>query len=147
LTLKLPSWAPVWSYKPLTCNILHFKEVYWWMNGHGSEAKLALWRINNTASSIATKLPYGSVVTPSIQHFTNFTCIYDYVISCKIFEHFALQVDPVIEFIQPRSTPFNDSTILAPKLADLPIWWKSNSTPSKTGSSVPDPDQHIFCTI
>jgi hypothetical protein len=30
------------------------------------------------------------------------------IISCKIFEHFALQVDPVIGFIQPGSTPFKD---------------------------------------
>ncbi len=45
------------------------------------------------------------------------------------FEHFALQVDPVIEFTQLGSTPFKDNTILAPKLADPPFWWKSNSTP------------------
>jgi len=51
------------------------------------------------------------------------------VVSCKIFEHFALQVDPVIGLIQPGSTPFKDSSILAPKLADPPFWWKSNSTP------------------
>jgi hypothetical protein len=31
------------------------------------------------------------------------------VLLCKIFEHFALQVDPVIGFIQPGSTPFKDS--------------------------------------
>jgi hypothetical protein len=42
--------------------------------------------------------------------------------SCKIFEHFALQVDPVIEFIQHRSTPFKDSATLVPKLADPPFW-------------------------
>ncbi len=58
------------------------------------------------------------------------------VISCKIFEHFALQVDPVIEFIQLGSTPFKDSTILAPKLADPPFWWKSDSTPSKSTSFI-----------
>ena len=51
---------------------------------------------------------------------------------CKIFEYFALQVDPIIEFIQLRSTPFKDSGILAPKLADPPFLWKSNSTPSKS---------------
>jgi hypothetical protein len=68
-------------------------------------------------------------------------------ISCKIFEHFALQVDLVIEFIQPGSTAFKDSAILAPKLADPPFWRKSNSTPSKSGSSLPDPNQLIFCTI
>jgi hypothetical protein len=69
------------------------------------------------------------------------------VVSCKIFERFALQVDPVIGFIQSRSTPFKDSTILVPKLADPPFWWKSNSTPSKSGSGLPDQDQLIFCTI
>ncbi len=31
------------------------------------------------------------------------------LVSCKIFEHFVLQVDPVIEFIQLGSTPFKDS--------------------------------------
>ncbi len=55
-------------------------------------------------------------------------------ISCKIFEYFALQVDPVIEFIQLGSTPFKDSAILTSKLADPPFWWKSNSTPFKSGS-------------
>ncbi len=38
-------------------------------------------------------------------------CIHGYqdkifMLSCKIFEHFALQVDPVIEFIQLGSFPF-----------------------------------------
>ncbi len=69
------------------------------------------------------------------------------LLSCEIFEHFALQVDPVIEFIQLGSTPFKDSAILAPKLADPPFWWKSNSTPSKSGSSLPDLYQLIFCPI
>ncbi len=72
---------------------------------------------------------------------------HDITASCKIFEHFALQVDPVIGFIQPGSTPFKDNTILVPKLADSPFWWKSNSTPSKSASSLPDLDQLIFCTI
>ncbi len=53
----------------------------------------------------------------------------------KIFEYFALQVDPVIEFIQLGSTPFKDSAILVQKLGDPPFQWKSNSTHSKTGSS------------
>jgi hypothetical protein len=64
-----------------------------------------------------------------------------------IFEHFAIQVDPVIEFIQLRSIPFKDSAILAPKLADPPFWWKSNSTPFKSGSGLPDLDRLIFCII
>ncbi len=50
-------------------------------------------------------------------------------LSCKIFEHFALQVDPVIEFLQLGSTPFKDSTILVPKLADPPFWLKSLNPP------------------
>ena len=62
------------------------------------------------------------------------------LLSCQIFEHFALQVDPVIEFIQLGSTPFKDSAILVPELADPPFWWKRNSTSSKSGSSLPDPD-------
>ncbi len=66
---------------------------------------------------------------------------------CKIFEHFPLQVDSVIEFIQLGSTPFKDSAILAPILADPPFWCKSYSTPSKSGSGLPDPDHLIFCTI
>jgi hypothetical protein len=49
--------------------------------------------------------------------------------SCKIFEHFALQVDPVIEFLQLGSTPFKDSAFLEPKLADPPIWRKSLTPP------------------
>ncbi len=61
-------------------------------------------------------------------------------LSCKIFEHFALQVDLVNEFIQPGSTPFKDSAILVPKLANPPFWWNSNPTPYKTGSSLPDLD-------
>jgi hypothetical protein len=68
-------------------------------------------------------------------------------ISCKIFWHFALQVDPVIEFIQLGSTPFKDSAILVPKLTDPPFQWKSNSTLSKSGSDLPDPHQLICCTI
>ncbi len=65
-------------------------------------------------------------------------------LTCKIFEHFALQVDPVIEFIHLRFTPFKDLTILVPKLADPPFWWKSNSTPSKSGSGLPYTNRLIF---
>ncbi len=68
-------------------------------------------------------------------------------VSCKISEHFALQVDPVIGFIQLGSTPFKVSPILVPKLADPPLWWKSNYTHYKSGSGLPDPDWLIFCTI
>ncbi len=38
-----------------------------------------------------------------------FTIICGMTLSCKIFEHFALQVDTVIEFIQPGSTQFKNS--------------------------------------
>jgi hypothetical protein len=69
------------------------------------------------------------------------------IVSCKIFEHFALQVDPVIEFIQHGYTPFKDSAIMAPKLADPPFWWKINSTSFKSGSGLPDPDGLVFCII
>jgi hypothetical protein len=59
-------------------------------------------------------------------------------VSCEIFEHFAVQVDPVIEFFQLRSTPFKDSAILVQKLADPPFWWKKlDSIPSKSRSRLP----------
>ncbi len=64
-----------------------------------------------------------------------------------LFKHFAVQVDSVIEFIQLGSTLFKDSATLAPKLADPPFWWKSNSTPSKSGSGLSDLDPLICCTI
>jgi hypothetical protein len=38
-------------------------------------------------------------------------------------------MDPVIEFLQLDSNPFKDSTILVPKLADPPFWWKSFTPP------------------
>jgi hypothetical protein len=50
-------------------------------------------------------------------------------LSCKIFQHFALQVYPLIEFIQLGSTPLKEIAILVTKLADQLFWWKSNSTP------------------
>jgi len=50
-------------------------------------------------------------------------------VSCKIFEHFALQVDPVIGIIQLRSTHFKDSATLVPKLVDPPLWWGSLTRP------------------
>jgi hypothetical protein len=69
------------------------------------------------------------------------------LLSGKIFEHLALQVDPVIGFIQPGSTSFKDSAILAPKLGDPPFLGEKQLHPSKTGSGLPDPDRLIFCTI
>jgi hypothetical protein len=53
---------------------------------------------------------------------------------------FIYHVVPVIGFIQPGSTLFKNSAILVPKLTDPPFWWKSNSTPSKSGSGLPDLD-------
>jgi hypothetical protein len=47
----------------------------------------------------------------------------------SLVDQFALQVDPVIEFLQLGSTPFKDSTFLAPKLANPPFWWKSLTPP------------------
>jgi hypothetical protein len=39
------------------------------------------------------------------------------LVSCRIFEHFALQTDPVTEFIKLGSAPFKEGTTLTPKLA------------------------------
>jgi hypothetical protein len=39
-------------------------------------------------------------------------------LSCRIFEHFALQTNPVIEFIKLKSALCKEGTLLAPKLAD-----------------------------
>jgi hypothetical protein len=36
---------------------------------------------------------------------------------CRIFEHFALQTDPVTEFMKLRSTAFKEGATLAQKLA------------------------------
>ncbi len=69
------------------------------------------------------------IVELAFHRYINYT--YDSLISlsCKIFEHFALQVDPVEGFIQPGSTQFKSSATLAPKLADPPFWWKSLAPP------------------
>jgi hypothetical protein len=52
-------------------------------------------------------------------------------LSCKIFEHFALQVGSSNWDHKLRSTPFEDGTTLVPKLADPLSFWRSGSTPSK----------------
>jgi hypothetical protein len=39
------------------------------------------------------------------------------VVSCRIFEHFALQTDPVTEFIKLGFAPFKEGDTLMPKLA------------------------------
>jgi hypothetical protein len=39
------------------------------------------------------------------------------LIFCRIFELFALQMDPVTEFIKLKSAPFKEGTTLVPKLA------------------------------
>ncbi len=51
------------------------------------------------------------------------------IIYCRIFEHFALQTDPVTEFIKLRSALCKEGAILVPKLADLLSFWTSGSTP------------------
>jgi hypothetical protein len=53
-------------------------------------------------------------------------------VSCRIFEHFALQTDPGTEFIKLGSGLFKEGATLAPKLADPVSFWRSGSTPSKT---------------
>ncbi len=65
-------------------------------------------------------------------------------LSCKIFEHFALQADPVTEFVKLGSIPFKDGTTLAPKLVFR--FEEAAPPPLNTGSSKPNPDQLIFCT-
>jgi hypothetical protein len=57
--------------------------------------------------------------------------ILNMVLSCKIFEHFALQTDPVTELIKLGFAPFKEGTNLAQKLAGLVSIWISSSTPSK----------------
>jgi hypothetical protein len=42
-----------------------------------------------------------------------------YVVSCRIFEHFAIILDPVTEFIKFRSALHKQGAILALKQADL----------------------------
>jgi hypothetical protein len=39
------------------------------------------------------------------------------VVSCRIFEHFALQTDPIAEFIKLGFAPFKEGDTWAPKLA------------------------------
>jgi hypothetical protein len=53
------------------------------------------------------------------------------MVSCKIFEHFALQVGSSNWVHKLGCTPFKDGTTLAPKLADPLSFWRSSSTPSK----------------
>ncbi len=53
------------------------------------------------------------------------------MVSCKILEHFALQVGSSNWVHKLRSTPFKDGATLVPKLADPRSFWKSSSTPSK----------------
>jgi hypothetical protein len=66
---------------------------------------------------------------------------------CRIFEQFALQTDPVTEFIKLRSAPFKEGTTLAQKLAGSAFLLEKQLPPPKTRSSKPDPDPLIFCTI
>jgi hypothetical protein len=57
-------------------------------------------------------------------------------ISCRIFEHFALQMDPVTEFIKLRSTLCKEGATLVPKLVNLLPLWTSGSTPFSKLDSV-----------
>jgi hypothetical protein len=68
-------------------------------------------------------------------------------LSCKIFEHFAFQVDPLIEFIQPGSTPFKDNHFGAKTSRSTFLVEKQLHLPPKTGSGFPNLDWLIFCTI
>ncbi len=53
------------------------------------------------------------------------------VLSCKIFEQFALQAGSSNWVHKLGSTPFKDGATLAPKIADPLSFWGSSSTPSK----------------
>ncbi len=68
-------------------------------------------------------------------------------VSCRIFEHFALQTDSVTEFIKLGSALFKEVPLWHQSQLDPLSFWRSSSTLSKTGSSKPDQDPLIFCTI
>ncbi len=57
-------------------------------------------------------------------------------INILIFLHRCLLCNVLVHFtgLDLYVVTCKDCAILAPKLADPPFWWKSNSTPSKTGS-------------
>ncbi len=64
--------------------------------------------------------------------------IYRNKLSCKIFEHFALQVDPVIEFLQLGFTPFKRRHHFGTKTSwSTFLVEKLDSIPSKSGSGLP----------
>jgi len=66
-----------------------------------------------------------------LQSLSVIVCLWIYMsLSCKIFEHFALQVGSSNWDHKLRSTPFKDGTTLVPKLADSLSFWRSGSTPS-----------------
>ncbi len=50
-------------------------------------------------------------------HFREGCGVYPKKVSCRTFEHFALQTDPVTEFIKLGSALFKEGATLAPKLA------------------------------
>ncbi len=50
-------------------------------------------------------------------------------LSCKIFEHFALQVDPVIGFVPPGSAPFKK----------VPFWCQNQLIHLSGGKATPPP--------
>jgi hypothetical protein len=53
------------------------------------------------------------------------------MMSCRIFEHFAIQTDPVTEFIKLRSAPFKEGTTLVPKLAGSTFFLEKQLQPLK----------------
>ncbi len=82
------------------------------------------------------------------EHGTVFTKLLTIMLlSCRIFEPFALQTDPVTEYIKLGYALFKECATLVPKQADLLSFWRSGSTPSKPRSGKPDLDPLIFCTI
>jgi hypothetical protein len=56
-----------------------------------------------------------------------------------IFEHFDLQVDPVIKFIQLGSTPFKRQHHFGAKTSQFAFLVEKQLHPYKTGSGLPDP--------
>ncbi len=58
-----------------------------------------------------------SVVSKLWHHSRVVSYNHNMFISCMIFEHFALQTDPVTEFIKLGSVSFKEGATLAPKLA------------------------------
>jgi hypothetical protein len=126
--------SQIWHQKKMKLPVLELIEISIW-----ATCKEFKSRLENVLN--ASNLPEPNwVVSPMTYKMA--------IISCRIFEHFALQTDPVTEFIKLRSALCKEGAILVPKLADLLSFWTSCSTPSIfPGPSIPDRDPLIFCTI